>query len=76
MSFDNCYDATKPPSHAGAIAHCGIYSPFATTDMVCENCGSKKRKRVSGSMTICAICGNDNEPILQSVFTAQELRKD
>ncbi len=75
MSFDGCFNPAKLPSHASVISHTGIVSPFATADLVCESCGSKKRRRTSGPHTICAICGNDNEPILQSVFTAQQLRE-
>ena len=78
MNFYDCYDPTKPPPHASAIAHCGISSPLATAAATCPCCGSIRDltyTRYGANEIRCGICKYVGEPTTQSAFLAAQLRE-
>jgi uncharacterized Zn finger protein (UPF0148 family) len=63
--------------HHAEMHDCGSVMPYNSKDLVCPNCGSTDlRQARHDGQPLCACCGSDNfQPIMRSVFVANELRE-
>jgi hypothetical protein len=75
MSFENI--VSNYPKMPPSLALAGIKNQLADNVMVCLFCGSNDlRSAPHDGQPRCATCGNDGfNPILRSVFLANELRE-